>query len=234
MAKALAIGLKDKYDLCIVARNENSFSFFKEYGIQTSLYDGFDIDKKDILLAFKPYALNDMSKILQGEARILISVLAGVKMENLKSIKAKNYARIMPNIAAKYKKSTTSFILENNLFKDEILDIIKTFGDAFELEKEELFDPAMLISGCAPAFLSLVAESIANAGLCEGLKNELSYELTISLFHGFAELLEREHPALIKEQICSPAGVTIKGVKALEEEGLRYAFFKAFAAALKK
>ncbi len=234
MAKALAIGLKDKYNLCIVARNESSFSFFQKEGIKTSLYKDFSIENKNIILAFKPYALDKLSILLKGEARMLISVLAGTKLESLKVIKAQNYARIMPNIAAKYKQSTTSFILDNNLFKDEIVELIKSFGDAFELEREELFDPAMLISGCSPAFLSLVAESMANAGLCEGLKNELSYELTRSLFKGFAKLLEKEHPALIKEQICSPAGVSIKGVKALEEEGLRYAFFKAFSKALQK
>lgn len=234
MAKALALALKDDYELYVVARNTSNLSFFKQNNIKTMFYDEFDMSGKTVILAFKPYVLKLMKDSLQARARIVISVLAGVSLDELSVLNADNIVRIMPNIAAKYKASTTTFIRQNELYKDEILELIQSFGDAFELEKEELFDAAMVISGCAPAFLSIIAESMANAALCEGLTNKLSYDLVKSLFKGYHNLLSNEHPALIKEQICSPAGVTIKGVKALEEEGVRAAFFKAFAASLGK
>lgn len=93
---------------------------------------------------------------------------------------------------------------------------------------------AMAISGCAPAFLALIAESIANAGVYEGLSKELSLNLTRSLFKSSSVLLEHEHPAIIKENICSPGGVTIKGIKILEQKGIRGSFFEAINASSAK
>ena len=58
---------------------------------------------------------------------------------------------------------------------------------------------AMAISGCAPAFLALVAESIANAGVFEGLSKELSLNLTRSLFKSSSVLLENDHQPLSKK-----------------------------------
>lgn len=47
-------------------------------------------------------------------------------------------------------------------------------------------------------------------------------------------LLEHEHPAIIKENICSPGGVTIKGIKILEQKGIRGSFFEAINASSTK
>ena len=88
----------------------------------------------------------------------------------------------------------------------------------------------MAISGCAPAFLAVVAESITNGGVYEGLKSDLSLRLTHSIFESFTQLLKHEHPSIIKEKICSPGGVTIKGVKILEDNAVRSAFYQAINA----
>ena len=59
------------------------------------------------------------------------------------------------------------------------------------------------------------------------MTKDLSLNLTQGLFESVNALLKHEHPALIKENICSPAGVTIKGIKALEEKAVRAAFIEA-------
>ncbi|MBM0637179.1 pyrroline-5-carboxylate reductase [Campylobacter sp. VicNov18] len=230
MAKALAYGLKNHYQICIVGRNLEKLQSFAKEGFKILLYEDFDINNKDLILAFKPYALENVAKLLKGQARILISVLANTDFNKLQIIPAQNYARIMPNTAAKYQASTTPYILKNFLFEDEILKILTTFGSAYKLDNEDQMGAAMAISGCAPAFLALVAESIANAGVCEGLSKELSLNLTRSLFKSSSALLEQEHPAIIKENICSPGGVTIKGIKVLEQKGIRGSFFEAISA----
>ncbi|WP_072226062.1 pyrroline-5-carboxylate reductase [Campylobacter coli] len=230
MAQALAYGLKDSYNIYIVGRNLEKLQNLEKEGFKTLLYKDFNIENKNIILAFKPYALESVAANLKGKAKILISVLANTDFDKLKLIQAQNYARIMPNTAAKYKASTTPYILKNSNFKDEIIEILNTFGKAYELNEEKQMNAAMAISGCAPAFLALVAESIANAGVYEGLSKELSLNLTRSLFKSAAALLENEHPAIIKENICSPAGVTIKGIKVLEQKGIRGTFFEALNA----
>ncbi len=233
MAQALAHGLKENYNIYIVGRNSEKLESIAKDGFQTLLYENFNLDNKDIILAFKPYALESMANLLKGKARILISVLANTDFSQLSQIKAQNYVRIMPNTAAKYHASTTPYVLKNTNFKDEIIKILNSFGKAYELNEEKQMNAAMAISGCAPAFLALIAESIANAGVYEGLSKDLSLELTRSLFKSTAALLEHEHPAIIKENICSPAGVTIKGVKVLEQKGIRGTFFEAINASAK-
>lgn len=234
MATALAYGLKDDYEICIVGRSIEKLQALAKEGFKTLLYKDFNIEDKDVILAFKPYALENIAQMLKGQARILISVLANVDFEKLQTIKAQNYVRIIPNTAAKYKASTTPYILKNSHFENEILDILKTFGSTYKLDNEIQMNAAMAISGCAPAFLALIAESIANAGVYEGLSKELSLNLTRSLFKSSSALLEHEHPAIIKENICSPGGVTIKGIKILEQKGIRGSFFEAINASSAK
>ncbi|WP_276882758.1 pyrroline-5-carboxylate reductase [Campylobacter cuniculorum] len=227
MASALAYGLRDKYEVFIVGRDKSKLKILKEQGFKTLLYEDFDLEAKVVILAFKPYALKNVAQILKGEAKILISVLANTDFKELECIKAKNTIRIMPNIAARYKASTTPYILKNSKFKDEILNLLNTFGKAYELSDSSQMNAAMAISGCAPAFLALVAQSIAEGGVYKGLTKDLSLNLTQGLFESVNALLKHEHPALIKENICSPAGVTIKGIKALEEKAVRAAFIEA-------
>lgn len=234
MARALAWGLKNNYALCIVGRSAQKLDEFQKNGFQTLLYDEFKAENKALILAFKPYALDELARKLTGKAKFIISILANKDFKDLQAIKSCNYALAMPNIAAFHKASTTPFVCENAEFKDEIKAILSTFGKAYELENPAQMSAAMAISGCAPAFLAVVAESIANGGVYGGLKKDLSLKLTQGLFESFTALLKHEHPALIKEQVCSPAGVTIKGVKILEEKAVRGAFFEAINASAKR
>ncbi|MBK1973750.1 pyrroline-5-carboxylate reductase [Campylobacter sp. TTU-622] len=227
MASALAQGLYGKYQVNIVGRSKEKLINLEKQGFKTLLYKDFNPENKNIILAFKPHALKDMANILKYKARIVISVLANISFDDLKCIKAQNYVRIMPNIAAKYKASATPYLIKNSHFKDEILQILQTFGNIYELNDEKQMNAAMAISGCAPAFLALVAESIADGGVCEGLSRDLSIKLTQGLFESFTQLLLHKHTALIKEKICSPAGVTIKGIKTLEKYAIRSAFMEA-------
>lgn len=234
MASALAYGLRDDYKVVIVGRNKEKLYKLQQEGFKTLLYKEFDPDNKNIILAFKPYALEELSKYFKNsQVKILISVLANVDFDALECIKAQNTVRIMPNTAAKYKASTTPYILKNSKYEEEIVAILNTFGKAYALENSNQMNAAMAISGCAPAFLALVAESISGGGVYKGLNKNLSLELTRGLFESFTALLKEEHPALIKEEICSPAGVTIKGIKVLEDKAVRAAFFEAINASSK-
>lgn len=234
MARALAKALKDAFDITFVARSLDRLTELEAWGFKLTSYSNFNPENKSLILAFKPYALGEVAQNLRAnEANFIISVLANTSLKDLQVLKAKNYARIMPNIAAEFRASTTPFVLLNEVFRAEILEILKGFGDIFELANEAQMNAAMALSGCAPAFLAMVAEALAGAGVYEGLNKNLSLELVRSLFKGFGTLLEHEHPAVLKENVCSPAGVTIKGVKALEQRALRAAFFEAVSASAK-
>ncbi|MBZ7976395.1 MULTISPECIES: pyrroline-5-carboxylate reductase [unclassified Campylobacter] len=232
MAKAIAKGLENSnFNVVFVVRNKLNV------GIKNCIsYEEFDITNKICILCFKPYNLDEVSKKFLGKtAKIIISPLAGISIDSLKVIASEYYLKIMPNIAAEYNKSCTTYVGDKtHKYFDLALNIIKGFGVAIECENENELNLAMAINGCAPAFLALVAEALANGGVSIGLKNDKSYELVKSLFASFESLIANNHPALIKEGVCSPAGVSIKGVNVLEDEAVRSAFIKAIKASANK
>ena len=83
--------------------------------------------------------------------------------------------------------------------------------------------------GCAPAYLALAVEALADAGADAGLDPELARELVVETTAGTAELLRIRHPADVRDAVASPGGSTEAGLEALDAEGAREAFEAAVA-----
>ena len=232
MAKAIAKGLKRKKEFCVVGRNRSKLKkFAKEFNCKYFLLDGFDITNKDILLAIKPYALQEVSMRIKGEANILISILAGKSLIELQRIKSKAYIRAMPNIAAKYAFSSTA-ITGDEIAKEFAIDIFKTIGEVIWLDSDDEIDMATAIIGSGPAFLSIIAEAISDGGVYIGLNREKSTKLTKMLFKSFASL--KEDFNTIKNEVMSPKGTTAEGINSLEKNGVRGKILKAIIKIYKK
>ncbi len=220
MAKAIAKGLKGNIEFEVVGRDEEKLKkFANEFECEYYLLDGFDITDKIILLAIKPYALSEVSMRIKGKAEVLISILAGKTLFELeKYIKSKYYLRAMPNIAAKYQASTTA--LTGDIKAKEIGEKILSFiGDVIWVNNDDEIDMATAIIGSGPAFLSLIASAIEDAGVYTGLKRDISHKLTKGLFKSFTSL--KENYDTIKNQVMSPKGTTAEGIYSLEEDGVR-------------
>lgn len=235
MASAMAYGLRDKYDVTLVGRNTQRLKNLKEDGFSTELYgEKFDINDKKVILAFKPYALKSVAEKLIGKSDLLISVLATSSIDDVKEcINSNIYIKAMPNIAAKFKSSITPFCSQNDNINDAV-GILSTFGEVCRVDNENELNIAMAISGCAPAYLAVVSESMACGVVSMGLKKDIAHKLTAGVFKSISSLLKDSHPAFIKESVCSPAGTTIAGVDVLEECAVRSAFIKAIKASVGK
>ncbi|QCT94893.1 pyrroline-5-carboxylate reductase [Caminibacter mediatlanticus TB-2] len=220
MAKAIAKGLKGNVEFEVIGRNEEKLKkFANDFECDYYLLDGFDITNKIILLAIKPYTLQEVSMRIKGEAKVLISILAGKSVFEIeKYIKSNYYLRAMPNIAAKYQASTTALTgdVEVKELGEKILGYI---GDVIWVNNDDEIDMATAIIGSGPAFLSLIASAIEDAGVYTGLKREISNKLTKGLFKSFTSL--KENFDTIKNQVMSPKGTTAEGVYSLEEDGIR-------------
>ncbi len=96
------------------------------------------------------------------------------------------------------------------------------------------FDAATAVMGCAPAYLALAVEAIADAGAADGLDEELARELVVETTAGTAELLRVRHPADVRKAVASPGGSTEAGLEALDREGAREAFEAAVRASLER
>ena len=225
MARAIAAGLKGKTDFAVVGRDENKLkTFADDFKCDYYSLDGFDITGKIILLTIKPYALQEVSMRIKGEADVLISILAGKSLTELRKIKAKAYIRAMPNVAAKYQASTTA--LTGDLSAKELaMEIFSKIGSAIWMENDDEIDLATAIIGSGPAFLAIIAEAISDGGVYNGLKRDKAVDLTRGLFKSFAAI-DKEF-CEIKNSVMSPKGTTAEGVYALEEEGVRGGLIKA-------
>jgi len=237
MALALAKGLETENELTIVGRDgEKLLQFTGQLSkhAKTALLNKYDIDGQKLLLCVKPYALKDISTHLKGKAETIYSVLAGTDIANIKkAIKAENYIRAMPNLAASFNSSMTT-LTGNDTKKDEAEELFSAIGKTLWVESEKELDIATAIAGSGPAFLAMVAEALADGGVKEGLKRSDAAKLVEGLFWGFSPLLENNHPAAIKDAVMSPGGTTAAGYTALEEKGVRNAFIKAVQEAFNK
>ncbi|WP_456469836.1 pyrroline-5-carboxylate reductase [Caminibacter sp.] len=220
MARAIAEGLKGDVEFEVVGRDEEKLkNFSKEFGCPYYIIDGYDISGKIVILAVKPYALQEVSMRIKGEADVLISILAGKALFELqKYIKSKYYLRAMPNIAAKYKASTTA-VTGDEEAKEIGEKILSKIGEVVWVNNDDEIDMATAIIGSGPAFLAIIAEAISDGGVYTGLKRDVSEKLTKGLFKSFASLKETFPD--IKNSVMSPKGTTAEGVKTLEEEGVR-------------
>jgi pyrroline-5-carboxylate reductase len=94
---------------------------------------------------------------------------------------------------------------------------------------DALVDVAMGLMSCAPAYVALVAEAQVDAGVRRGIPAAQGAQLVVQTLAGTAELLRRrDYDTLaVRREVCSPGGVTARGVDALERAGLRRAFSDA-------
>ena len=238
MAEAIIGGLESYHDIRLLGRDEQQLQNLQAQYPKIDAVDvlevGCQIEGENIILCVKPYALESVGLLVSGEAASLLSVLAGTSLATLKAhIPAKSYVRTMPNLAAKHQKSMTTLYGDVD-FKEEALEICQGFGDVLWLDKEHEIDIATAVAGSGPAFLALVAEALSDGAVKEGLKREDAKVLVAGLFDGFSSLLKQGHPAIIKDEVMSPAGTTAAGYAALEEACVRDGFIKAVQAAHEK
>ncbi|MBE0496727.1 MAG: pyrroline-5-carboxylate reductase [Campylobacterales bacterium] len=230
MAKAMIEGLVNSYEIEVIGKDMDKLralnAVFEGKLSLGLLQEGVDATGKTLILCVKPHALEAVAPHFRGEAHGLISVLAGTPLHALqKAFTCKHFIRAMPNLAAAHRASMT-LLTGDVAFQETAQHLLQSIGKTHWLGTEKEFDIAMALTGSGPAFLALVAEALCDGVVREGLKREDATLLVRGLFEGFAPLLRANHPALIKEAVMSPGGVTAAGLGVLEERGVRSAFME--------
>lgn len=183
-----------------------------------------------IVLAVKPAALDAAAAEL-GAARAVLSLLGATPLERLQAaFPDAAVTRVMPNVAAEVGRGVMCLTGEAD---EETRALLARLGTVVELPDEQ-FDAATAVMGCAPAYLALAIEAIADAGAEEGLDPGLSLQLVVDTAAGTAELLRKHDPAEVRRAVASPGGSTEAGLEALDEEGARAAFEAAVRASLER
>ncbi len=201
---------------------------------------------KYIFLGVKPQvmkdALDEISPVLNNRTDrfILVSVAAGVEMSQIEEMLGINYPiiRIMPNTPVSAGEGMIVYTANKQVFMDELGEFVEALRFAGKLDKidEGLINAATAVSGCGPAFVYLFAEAMADAGVECGLARNKAIEYASQTLLGASKLLlnTKKHPAVLKDEVCSPGGSTIEGVHALEDNGFRGTVMSAVKASFNK
>ncbi len=170
-----------------------------------------------------PALLNDIKAEVTG--KVIVSIAAGVKVATFKSTLGENIklVRTIPNMPAMVGEGLTGIYFHNMEEDDEIIEIFNSCGKSIVVPKEDMIDEMIPVTSSSPAYVCLMVEAMADAAVKAGFQRKDAYVMAEQAIMGTAKLmLERDvHPAVLKDQICSPGGTTIEAVISLEETGFR-------------
>ena len=195
-----------------------------------------------LIMACKPYqiesVLTELGAALDGKN--LISIAAGWDFAKYQTMLKTDTALqfIMPNTPAMVGEGVLLFEEKNTLSPEDREQVKKLFA-AVGLVQElpsSLMGIGGTVTGCGPAFVDLFIEAYGDAAVKYGLKRADAYRLISQMVLGSAklQLATATHPGVLKDNVCSPAGTTICGVTALEEQGFRNACIKSVDAIMNK
>jgi pyrroline-5-carboxylate reductase len=184
-----------------------------------------------IVLAVKPARMGDVATEIGDLAKPLVSLLGATSLDSVRAaFPAADVFRVMPNVAVEVRRGVLCVAGGESA---EVRALLELLGKAVELPDSE-FDAATAVMGCAPAYLALAVEALADAGADAGLDEALARELVVETTAGTAELLKIRHPADVRRAVASPGGSTEAGLEALDREGARDAFAAAVRASLER
>lgn len=216
----------------------------ERYGI-TSVVDNTELvtNSDIILLATKPQildkVLDDIAPVFNDE-KLLISILAGTTTTALEAGLGgqARVVRAMPNTPALAGQGAAALCPGLNVNEGDrrvAQRLFETVGIALWVEEGQM-DAVTGLSGSGPAFVYTFIEALTAGGVQEGLRLDIAHALAVQTVVGAAHLVKEtgEHPALLREKVCSPAGTTISAIRVLEERGLRAMMMEAVGAATER
>ncbi|HEX4730756.1 MAG TPA: pyrroline-5-carboxylate reductase dimerization domain-containing protein [Solirubrobacterales bacterium] len=184
-----------------------------------------------IVLAVKPAALDAVAPALQ-EAGEIVSVLAATPLARLReAFPDALILRAMPNVGVEVRQGV--ICIAGDALSPGVGAALERIAHVVEIDEKD-FDGATAVMGCAPAYLALAVEAIADAGADDGLDPELARELVVETTAGTAELLRLRHPADVRRAVASPGGSTEAGLEELDRLDARGAFYAAVHGSLRR
>lgn len=216
----------------------------KKHLVNTSLNNSEAVSSADIvILCIKPQnAVTVLTEISESfkDGALLISIMAGVTIQKIESLVPYNISviRAMPNTPTQVNAGMTAIsggtkttVFEMDLAKS----LFSSIGDTIELEEKHV-DAVTGLSASGPAFIYIVIEALADGGVKCGLPRDVAIRLASQMTLGSAKMVldTGKHPAILKDDVTTPAGCTTDGILALEEGGVRVTLIKAVSEATRR
>jgi pyrroline-5-carboxylate reductase len=189
-----------------------------------------------ILIGVKPIGVPDLVKQIRpslNPSKLLMSIAASVRTTAIEQAAGIDIGvvRAMPNTPSMLGAGIAA-LNRGRFATEEQLDLaaflFATIGRTVVVEEKHM-DAVTGLSGCGPAYIYIILESLAEAGVKVGLPRDIATLLAAQTTFGAAKMVLETgyHPALLKDAVTTPAGCTIDGILELEEGGLRVTLIKA-------
>ena len=170
---------------------------------------------------------------------VLVTMAAGLTIETIRRMAGVDFPviRVMPNTPAAIGQGMLLCCPDGA--SDAQVDFFSRAMagvGVLDFVEEKLIDAGSVVAGCGPAFAAMLIEALADGGVACGLPRAKAQAYAAQALLGTAALALRtgQHPGALKDAVCSPAGSTIQGVRALERAAFRSAAFEAVVAAYEK
>ncbi|XP_055587973.1 uncharacterized protein LOC129740346 [Uranotaenia lowii] len=248
MAYAIAAGLINKgvlkpQQIMVSATNlDNLRKRWERLLVDRLTVDNVEVIRKSdiVFLCVKPHILPICRRSMEGSSNIpdcntklMVSILAGVTLERLYNefscLPNIPFVRTMPNTPMQVGAGCTIFCAgfdHHNATVEAHYNATKfmfnQLGLAYEVREEQI-DNMTGLTGCGPAFVYQIIEALADGGVKQGIPREMAIKMAAQTVLGAAKtVLETgKHPAVLKDEVCSPGGATIHGVHELEKGAVR-------------
>jgi pyrroline-5-carboxylate reductase len=220
-----------------VAHPERADALTRQLRVSVSTDNAIAVRDADIvLLGVKPTQVEDLVRNISSSLKpgaLILSIAASVKLSGIENAFGGEIAvvRAMPNTPAKLGAGITA-LCRGQFVSDEHIAlaerIFSTVGRVVVIDEKHM-DAATGLSGSGPAFIYIIIEALAEAGVNVGLPRDIATQLAAQTTYGAARMVLETgaHPALLKDEVTTPAGCTVDGIMELEAGGLRITLLKA-------
>ncbi|WP_337465510.1 pyrroline-5-carboxylate reductase [Acidaminococcus timonensis] len=216
--------LKDTYAIAVTGDNKEAVK-----------------DADLVILAVKPQmaraaVTKELVETLPAGARIL-SIMGSYDLAMLHDLVPDHpVIRTMPNTPLAVGMGMTALTGDDQVsedFMEAAEAIFNSCGETVRVDEKSM-EAITAISGCGPGYLFVVIDALADAGVMAGLPRAMAIKLAAQTMAGSGMMALKTglHPAQLRDQVTSPGGTTIAGIKALENHGVRGAFYDAVQAVL--
>ena len=197
-----------------------------------------------VFLAVKPQdmktAIASVADDLHRAKPVVISMAAGVTIDEIENMIGEKLPviRIMPNTPVQAGCGMILVCASGAVTADVLDDFLADLAPAGTVDviPEKLIDAASAVAGCGPAFAYMMIDALADGAVACGLPRKKAIEYAAAMLGGSAEMVlgTDRHPDALKDDVCSPGGSTIAGVRALEEGGFRASVIDAVIASFER
>jgi pyrroline-5-carboxylate reductase len=220
-----------------VAHKERAVALSTQWGIDVGTDNLAAAKQADlILVGVKPHQVADLLAQIKPaltKDKTIVSIAAAVKTDDIEESAGIDLAvvRAMPNTPSALGAGAAA-LCRGRFVSDKQMELAKrlfeTVGRVVVIE-ERLMNAATGLSGSGPAYVYVIIEALAEAGVKVGLPRDVATQLAAQTVFGAAKMVLETgyHPALLKDTVTTPSGCTVEGVLELEKGGLRVTLLNA-------